>query len=300
MVSLRGDHLQIAVSSGVPFGLFLSLPCTGGWWCRSLSFPALLLPLGMFSWPGFDMAAPPLNNHSSEGVVQSFTRASRDLEKLSQGRMMVVVVVEVWMPSECSFIDGWYMWNRIKRADFGWAAVFTVVFGWVALFLSRPVFFFFSPFFFYLFFKLLGFVLSPSIHSFHLSHCPFLLAPVFSVRGGNTGAFSLDPPAEGLSTGIKSALLNFADSSLWNVNSCFSSHPPPQSVITLIITFTIIIIIIIAIAIIFNHHPCFEHSIFLSFNMLVKSKQSFPQHYRLILSVTAHRKTGWRNAFSDF
>lgn len=68
MVSLRGDHLQIAVSSGVPFGLFLSLPCTGGWWCRSLSFPALLLPLGMFSWPGFDMAAPPLNNHSSEGV----------------------------------------------------------------------------------------------------------------------------------------------------------------------------------------------------------------------------------------
>lgn len=106
---------------------------------------------GMFSWPGFDMAEPQLNNHSSDsGGVQSFTPASRDLEKLSQGRMMVVVVVEVWIPGECSFIDGWYMWNRIKREDFGRAAVFTVVFGWVALFLSWPVFFFFSPFFFFI------------------------------------------------------------------------------------------------------------------------------------------------------
>lgn len=89
---------------------------------------------------------------------------------------MVVVVVEVWMPSECHFIDGWYMWNRIKRADFGRAAVFTVVFGWVALFLSRPVFFFFSPFFLSLLQTLglcaLSFNPLFSSQSLSLSSCP--------------------------------------------------------------------------------------------------------------------------------
>lgn len=61
-----------------------------------------------------------------------------------------------------------------------------------------------------------------------------------------------------LSTGIKSASLNFADGSLWTVNSCFSYHSPTQSVITLIITLTIIIN---TIAINYDHQRYFDHSV---------------------------------------
>lgn len=107
---------------------------------------------------------------------------------------------------------------------------------------------------------------------------PFLFAPIFCERR-QRGAFSLDPPAEGSSMGIKSALLNFADGSLWTVNSCFSFHPPPCAVITPVITLTIIILITIALTIIFNHPSCFDHSIFFT----EPFPQSFPQYYRRTL-----------------
>lgn len=72
-----------------------------------------------------------------------------------------------------------------------------------------------------------------------------------------------------------------------------------QSVIAFIITLTIIIIII-AITIIFNDQPMFLSFLFLSFLskcLANQSTQSFPQYYRLVLTITVHRKRGRRNAF---
>lgn len=95
MVSWMGVHLQIAASCGMPFGLFLSLSCTGGWLCRSLWPLFLFISFslwGILSWPGFYMPEPQLYNQCSHRqytvcVCLIARRPSKHLEiwgKLSQ------------------------------------------------------------------------------------------------------------------------------------------------------------------------------------------------------------------------
>lgn len=105
---------------------------------------------------------------------------------------------------------------------------------------------------------------------FYLSYYSFILHTLFVTL--QLQGFGVCPSAEGLSMGIKSALFNFVDGSLWTVNSCFSFHPQPSSVITLIIGLSFITM---AIAIIFNHRPHFDHSICRYFRILGKHKQAF-------------------------
>lgn len=140
----------------------------------------------------------------TEGGVQAFNPASRDLGKVVSraggGR---------WMPGENGFIDRWYMWNRIKREDFGWAVVFTVVCSWVAQFLSSSVF---IPSLFYLFFKLslCELFLNPL---FHPSYCSSILRHIF-VREAAVLGFQFGSSCWGLVHGQQIAFIRFS----WQLN----------------------------------------------------------------------------------
>ena len=195
-------------------------PAQVGGCCRSLSLCFLLW--GIFSWPRFDMAQPQPNNHSSDGggCASLYPQHPGIWEKLSQGKGRVGGSggrgrwVEVWTPGEYRFIDRWFMWNGIKREDFGPSGGFR---SGVRLSGSASQHVCVSVVFFYLFFKTLSLCdlfLNPLL--FIRVIFPFILAPVFlSERGDGVGA-------QGLSTGIKSALLNFS----WRLTLiCFSPHP---------------------------------------------------------------------------
>lgn len=95
MASWRGLHLQIAPACGIPFGLFLSLFCTGGWLCRSLWPLSLFISFflwGILSWPGFYMAEPQLYNHCSVCVCVCAKDSPYSLRRFEKSCLRVLVV----------------------------------------------------------------------------------------------------------------------------------------------------------------------------------------------------------------
>lgn len=130
------------------------------------------------------------------------------------------------MPGEYRFLDGWYMWNRIKREDFGWAVVFSVVYGSAS--------------------KLL------CIFLYHLSLVQTFLLLAF--------------PKSTLSSELLFLFLLtfFVRWQLWRFRCSLTAHSARSRLAFLlihnhtVITLISLRIITMAIAIIFNHLPCFH------------------------------------------
>lgn len=191
------------------FSLYLC-PAQVGGGGAALAFSLSCFLLQGNLWRGLMWQSPSqiIRAQTEGGGVQAFTPASRDLGKSVSkegGRASDVY----------RSIDRWWMWNGIKREDCRPSGgSHSGVCGWVAQF-------FFNGFvivFLISSFKLLVFVISSSVHFFFSpfwAFVPLFSLPFFCARGGGAVAFSSDHPAEVASTGIKSALLNFADGSLW-------------------------------------------------------------------------------------